>query len=180
MVNLLPKPIKRKLRLDYYVRLATVACGACAVVIGMGIALLVPSYLFARDEAETTARYVAAIQEMGLRERAGSQSSIALLAERIKIIKEYERPPVTAQILSRLEVRLPASVTLKKIGVRYDAAGEGGILISGVAGTRNALLAYAQSLQKENIFSGVTVPVSQLNADKDIDFSLSFSFKTAP
>ncbi|OGG44349.1 hypothetical protein A2841_01010 [Candidatus Kaiserbacteria bacterium RIFCSPHIGHO2_01_FULL_48_10] len=181
MVNLLPKPIKRKIRFDYYLRLTAGAFFVCAIVILMGIALLIPSYLFARNEAETSTRYVASIQEKTeLQQRGGVQASIALLAERLKIIKEYNRQPVTAHILSRLEGRLPSRVTLQKIGVRFTAPGEGDILISGFAETRNGLLEYAQALQKESIFAGVVVPVSQLSLDRDIDFSLSFAFTVTP
>ncbi len=181
MVNLLPKSVKWKLTIDYYVRFVAVVFTVLAVILGMGIALLVPSYLFARAEAEISAGYVATTKETaGLRERAGSGSVIMLLAERMKIIKDYERPPITAQIFSKLQAPLPSNVSLQKISVKYTGRGTGEILISGVAGTRNALLAYAQALQKENAFSGVIVPVSQLSLDKDIDFSLSFLFKIAP
>lgn len=176
MVNLLPDDAQRKLAILYYARLSASAVFLLAFAVAAGAALLVPSYLLATAEADAAARSLSASQKTSSADDAASQT-LPALSERVSILKAYPRTAAVAGILSALTRALPASVVLNKTAMTFGGnadAGGGTVSVSGTAGTRDALIAYAALLRGSALFGGIEVPVSELVAHTDIPFTLSF------
>jgi hypothetical protein len=177
MVNLLPQPEKRRLLLAYYLRLASTFFFLTATILSLGVGLLIPSYFVARDENESAARYLEALEgTAGIKNKGQSGKIVARFTEQIAILKSYQHKPQTAEILSQVEEHLLKDVTVSAIEFEYGEGEDGVITITGVAKSRTALLGFAESLREESIFKGVSVPVSQLAEDENLKFSLSFGF----
>ncbi len=178
MVNLLPSQSQARLSRTYYVRLATTLLSALVVVLFLGALLLTPSYLLARDEAESAKRYLSALDESaGLRERSGALSVVAELKEVLELSKLFAEPPVTADTLSAITSHVVAGVRIQKIVFGKTEEGKTSISVAGIADTRAGLLSFAEALKADATFEGVTLPVSQLAQDTDIEFTLHFLVK---
>ncbi len=176
-VNLLPEKTKQKLRTLYYARLLSVVAFILAVGVAMSATLLLPSYLLARAEADAAARYLAASQQsLDLRAQSGATAMLALLSERIRILTTYLRSAAVAPVFSALSLHLPKGVVLSTIDITTAEGGRGTVSVSGKADTRDGLLSYVSALQGIALFQGVSVPVSDLAAQANVPFTLSFSF----
>ena len=178
MVNLLPVQNQTRLSRTYYIRLATTFLSVAAVVLFVGGLLLAPSYLLARDEAESAKRYLSALDESaGLRERSGALSVVAELKEGIDLSKLFAEPATTADALSAITAHVSGGLHIGKIVFGKTEEGQVSISVTGVADTRTNLLSFAESLKADAFFEGVTLPVSQLAQDADIEFTLRFVVK---
>jgi Tfp pilus assembly protein PilN len=179
MVNLLPIRARRALIRDYYLRLAALALFLIALVTVLGGLLLVPSFFLARATAQEAARYRAALEEtVGLKERAGVAAQVATLSERVRLLDTFAASPATPAIVATLMDAMPRGVTLTALSIARTGTGAS-LVISGSAGTRDALLSLAASLKSVTTFSGVSLPVSSLVSDADIPFTIGFTY-TAP
>ena len=176
MINLLPDPAKHSLRMAYYERLAIVFCILAACAVFAGAALLAPSYFLARADANAAQNYlVASSQALTGGGTAGATQTLAQLSEQISLMKSYPRAPHVAEILSQVTNHLPVGVFLTRISVTPGSSGPDTISVSGVAQTRDELLAFADALKSLPAFSGVSVPLSQLAGETNVTFSLSFT-----
>lgn len=180
MVNLLPISERRAIVRGYYLRLIALVASVVAVTTLLGGLLLLPSFFLARATADAGGRYRTALEEtVGLRERAGVSTRAATLAERVRILDAFSLPPVTPDVVTALTDALPRGVTLTSLSIMRKDGGAA-LSISGAAATRDALLSLAESLKGVSAFSGVSLPVSSLASDKDIPFSISFSYVAPP
>ncbi len=177
MVNLLPKPVRRKLTYGYYVRLLATFFLSLAFVVGIGAGLLLPSYYLARNESDASARYLEALEGTAdIKNRGQIGRTVARFVEQIALLKRYDNEPVTAKMLAAVEAHLSKEVLVNAVQIDYDDSHSAIITLSGVAENRTALLSFAQELKGESVFAGVSVPVNQLAGDSDLLFSLEFNF----
>lgn len=180
MINLLPDSAKRSLRATYYARLATVGITILAFVVFAGAAALLPSYLLARADAMSAEVYLAdSSHTAAASQRAADTETLNQLSEEVSLMKSYPRAPFVAQAFSALTQDVPSGVSLSAITLMPNDPAVS-VSISGVAGTRDELLAFANALQGDSSFSGVSVPLSELAGEANIPFSFSFSFTPSP
>ncbi len=176
-VNLLPPEEKRKLRLRYLLSLATLFFVLVALAVAAGAALLVPSYLVAKNAEESATRNLDSIEKiLGLKEKAGANASVLELSERVGILGSYSYTPAVMPVLSAVGASLVKGASVRTVKIKETENGKGTVTISGVADTRAALLSFSNALKAERIFSGVSIPVEQLAHEADISFSLTFPY----
>lgn len=176
MVNLLSKALIRARTRRYYARLITLLALVLTLVIGVGALLVLPSFFLARAAADESARYLAALEEtVGLKERAGVTKAVGALVERVKTLKDFNTPIMVAYLIDLITGAAPRGITITSFSIDRTGAG-GRVVVSGSAATRDALLSFANALKSIKQFSGVALPVSSLARDKDVPFTLSFSY----
>jgi hypothetical protein len=172
MLNLLPEDKKLLLQKDYLLRFSIVAVLLACLVIVVGLVLLLPSYLLLNATELSL--------EDELHEKQNTESS-----------KEYEKlrtliknASADLTILSPTEVAIRDLVELvaSKKGssvfiTHITAARKTGrtvtLSVSGVAKTREDLVAFKKVLELDRAFDKVVLPVSNLAKSKDIAFTLS-------
>jgi hypothetical protein len=180
MVNFITEKSQRILTLRYYQRLFAVSAFLLGSAALSGAAFLLPSYFLARLQADQAANFLDASQKaVNAGSAGGAPGILAVFSERVAIMKTYVRDPVTSRILSTMTVEPTNGVSLNKIEITPSEGGKGTVSLSGIAATRESLLAFVQKLQNKNIFSGVSLPVSDLASGSQIPFSLSFSYSLA-
>lgn len=173
MVNVLPPQTKRSLTRRYYAHLLTVVCTLGAVVLALGGALLIPSFLLSTTQAESYERYRDALSgSIGLKEREKTEIEVQGVAERIRILGEYAGDERVVDALEGVLQGQPESVRVTGISL---ARAEGGfsVSLSGVANTRTDLLEFVDVLRTKTNLQDVALPVAQLVAERDVPFSLS-------
>lgn len=180
LTNLLPQNRIRSLRQVYFLRLATVATLVLAGVAIVHGVLLLPSYLFVRaqvDEREmrltalTTALAGAAEQEVSARVASISSDS-AYLAKRAAAPKASTAAQAVLAV-PREGVRLR--------GLSFSPREDGAqMLLSGVAGSREALRRYEQALADEPYIASVELPISAYAKESNIDFTITLTGPFTP
>lgn len=72
----------------------------------------------------------------------------------------------------KLNAAVPAEIIISNIATdNYSAK------ISGKAGNRDVLITFKENLDKDGCFSGVDLPISNLVAKENVDFTLNISIK---
>jgi len=106
--------------------------------------------------------------------QGGSYAMLRYLVERLRVmvcpswVKSLAQPIALDDVIGS-----GISVT----GIAMNRTGDGALLsLNGIAGTRENLLAFVGRLQEHVAFSQVTLPVSQLVFEEDINFSLQIVF----
>ncbi len=178
MVNLISQKQRSAIRELYLLRAVTVL-GFTLASVGVAVAvLLLPSYLLLRAEVGQAEEYVAAAQAIAS-ERAKGQAPETLkrFEESVKLLTAAGRAPVTATMLEQTTQDMPKGLTLTELAISYAEDGVGAVTISGRARTRAELIAYSNQLKKVAKLSNVVLPVSDLVADVDSEFSVTAIWK---
>lgn len=178
MVNLLPEPQRRAHYIHYYLRLFSTLFLMWTVVVAGGSIFLLPSYFLSRDESDSAKKYLEAAEgKAGIQSKQQVGKEVSQFADEVKALKLYGREPLAAKIFSTFETHLSKEIVIKAVALSFGDEEIGKITLTGVAKTRTALLSFAESVREESLFTGVSVPVSQLAGDTNLPFSLSFGFK---
>lgn len=179
MVNILTPETQKALYRSYYFRLFGAFFFVLGVIVIVGAGLLTPSYFLVREEAASAERFRDALVEtLELKGKNTATRSLSVLAEEVKLLNAYGKNDTATRIVRAALTAQNNDIILKKISFGFQEGKSGVVTLGGVAETRNALVSYVADLQKETLFSGVAVPVANLAAETDIDFALTFSFKT--
>jgi Tfp pilus assembly protein PilN len=176
MVNLITPKHQHALTMLYVTRLITVFGLVCTAV-GIAVAvLLLPTYLLIHAEVGQSAEYVQAASDIASQRAKGqSPETLQRFQASVQLLTDAGREPITARMLELTTQDLPRGVALTAIAVTYSEKGDARITISGVAQTRAVLIAYSNQLQKVPELTDVTVPVSDLVADVDGDFTITMN-----
>lgn len=178
MVNLISRRQRYRMVETYVLRVVTVLGFALAAV-GLALAvLLTPSYLILRAELGQAEAYVTAAQAIAS-ERAKGQAPETLkrYEESVKLLTQAGRAPQTAPMLEQTTQDMPKGLALTAVSIVYAENGEGKLTISGRARTRAELIAYSNQLKKVPNLSSVVLPVSDLVADVDSEFTVTAVWK---
>ncbi len=180
MVNLISTAEKRALTVRYYARLAALVLFLFSLGIGVNAILLIPSFILAGNEADAAHRFLgAAEQAVSLGGKGGAPGILALTTERVDILKTYARQPQTAAVLSAVTAAPLSGISLATIAIAPNASAAGTVSIAGTAATRSELIAFVDALKATPLFSGVSIPVSDLASQANVPFTLSFSYRIA-
>lgn len=174
MLNILPKKEKKKIMLEYRLRLATVATLAVATLILSSLVLLAPAYLIAMEKNKDANNTLTILQENKgdivnekeiNAEVSSANKNISLF---LKKSTSYIDSPVSF-VEKILEIK---GSEIKIIGFTYDASlDQERMVITGTARTREGLAGFIDELKKEPTFTSVELPISSYVKSTNIDFS---------
>jgi len=176
MRNLLLGEDKKAIRREYLLRLAIIALSFVFVTVLFAGILLLPSY-FISDSKERTAKERHEIIEQSIAAREG-EASLSLLSDanqKLALLTPQSKAISLERIIDTVVSSLPRGVTVTKFFYTYDSGKGGELSIAGKAETREDLLAFQSTLRGEPLFETVTLPISNLAADKDIAYSMAIS-----
>jgi hypothetical protein len=175
LTNLLSRERIKALQKSYYMRLATL------LVVGIGILalfealLLFPSYQYAKDQVTLYTKQLETIQSAGTEGEASTAERFSALtkdAERVLGISSF---PSTSETLQRVLALPRPGVTLLRFTLESPTTlgGEGKIVISGTAATRESLRTYEKALQSLSFITRVELPLSSYAKERDISFTVT-------
>lgn len=175
MVNILPNKQQRALYVRYYTQLFSTFFLVVAAAVMLGAVLLVPSYFLAQEEAKLLRQSAdAQLQRLTLGGSTNEGQVMQTLEEAVSLLQTYEHDSVVTKAIVAVTAVTPSGVTLQKVRILTGDSG-GSVTLSGTANTRAGLVEFVSELQRKSIFSNVSVPVSDLAAEEDLNFSLSFT-----
>ena len=177
--NLLPPERLRRLRRDYYLRLAVLVLISLTFLIVAYAALMVPTYLYLARTASTERTHLSAIEaSQSSSDQASLTARLAALSnDAATLIALGSTTPAVGLVQELLTVP-HTGVTLSSM--RYTPAvgkNAGTLDLSGTAATRGALQQYQLALESAPFAAAVDLPVSAYAKDTDIPFAITVTLR---
>ena len=179
MINLLPISGIKRIISEYRIRLVTTALVMLAAIILIATTLLFPAYLLASHKRTII---LEDLSKTG--DRAVSSQETKELE---KIIKEID---ATLDMLSSKGQKFSISndmltktagfrtENIKITGMFYDKKDpESSFSLKGTAASRQSLTSFIEMLKKDVAFRDVSLPISDLVKDRNIDFTVMIKLK---
>jgi hypothetical protein len=167
--NLLSHEHKKKLTLEYYLRLVTIGALTFSVAITIGLIALLPAYMevvgelklkegerFAKEKDKQNNEELSA-------EVTQSEKTLTFLEEALKREK-------FSKLLSEVLTLRPEGIYITGFSYTRDTKN---ITLDGVATTRNLVVPFARSLEANPHFENVPVHIADLAKNTNLDFHLS-------
>ena len=173
MRNLLLEKDKRALRKEYLLRVSIVALTFLFFLFVIGIIFLFPSYFISwtkedviRDQLEITKRSIA------VREQEAKVAILIEAKEKLNLLTIRNDQLSTASLFEIIVRAKPEGVRLSGLLFREHKEAQNELVVEGVALQRETLLSFKNSLEENEFFEAVNLPISNLAPDKDIDFTI--------
>lgn len=181
MYTLLPEPERKALRKEYRVRLLVVTLFFLGCMGCIGVAAFFPSYIMTTSLDGTTKQEEKRLAELKSQStRESIEIELASVNQLVGIFTEGDvNMPLTEFVDSFLEVLTPG-IKLASFDVVRTGTSTANIFMSGVAGTRDALVELKRAIERERGFSKIELPVSDLAKSKDIQFSINIQASFTP
>ncbi len=174
MLNLLPLSEKKKIQKEYKVRLCIVVSFLFAALVAIAVVLLAPSFIL------SSFKYSSATKQLAMEKKKISDSIEGI--DPIKVAKDVN---AELKVLEKKGSLMPFSYDVFTVIVGYKPDGikiksmfydrrqkDGNISIAGVSKDRKTLLSFLKSLEGEEIFTKVELPISSFVEGEDIEFSI--------
>jgi Tfp pilus assembly protein PilN len=179
MANLLPQLEKKKIKKEYKIRLSITASLFVAGLVAIAGILLLPSFIL------SSYKYNSAVKQLNVEKKKISDSS-----DGIDPIKTAKNVNAQLVVLGQKGYLTPLSYDVFTVIVGYKPKGvkinsifydrmeeEGTVSVNGVSKDRKTLLSFLQSLEQEEMFSSVELPISSFVEGQDINFSIRITIK---
>lgn len=175
MLNILPAAEKKKVLIEYRVRLAVVSIFAIGAVAVAGAVLLVPAYLLAVSKHGASNDQLSALEkkygdsaqekELGAQIREVNTKILLLLSG--GTTDKLTPSQAIANIISL------KSSDIKISSLTYEAtANQERIVLTGAASDRDSLAGFVETIKKNPTFTSVTMPISSYVKSENIDYSI--------
>lgn len=178
MINLIPPEAKKHVRNEYWVRVISVwlmLLGAGALMVGV---LYVPVYVLIQSQLESySSKYEVASSEnsefVAAEKEVQRANTVALLLSSKKESVKF------SDLLETLESLSGPAVAINDFSFsRTETEKVSNITIIGIAQSRQALVAFSQAIENDELFESAEIPISNLAKDSDIPFSIRIVLAT--
>jgi hypothetical protein len=178
LTNLLPEFRKRSFRRQYFVRLGTMFVAVLACLILLHGVLLLPTYLYAREEVARNTATLAALNasadtagEAALIARKGTLNSTASNLSRLK-----DAPAASTAVRAILATPRPG---VSLTGFTFTAPTSQNTparkQLTGTAASRDTLRQYVAALGTLPFVTKADLPISAYAQETDIDFTITLT-----
>jgi Tfp pilus assembly protein PilN len=174
MINLLPIEDQINIRRTYRLRSIIVLCWLILGLVLISTVMLVPAYIVQTKRAEGAK----ALLESSLKtaKESGKQEGLAKLAAtetKVKLLVSATSTPRVAQFIPPISSLLTSGIRVTKI----NFLDTGTIELAGSAATRENMRDFILALEREEKFSEVLSPISNLVRETEIPFTISLLLK---
>ncbi len=182
LINLLPQEYARELRRNYLMRLGVLFILGLAAVVVVNAVLLVPSFLYVKQQIQTDMRSLDQFTHTyATEEEKQVNDELAALAQESSYLATLSNTPTASgTIRSILAVPHPGIVLTQFAFNAPTKSSASTLQIQGVASTREALSAYAAALRAVPFVKDDNLPISAYAQATNLSFTdtLVLSFPT--
>lgn len=172
MYKLLTEEQKKKVESEYKLRLVVIALWSLLAVIAVGMVSLFPSYILTKARHTEVSERLAVLEQTALSaEDQEVQAWLDQMNQKLKLLSpkfDDDRPSVFIEETLRLR---SGGVRITTLDWKRDE-GKEVLSLSGTARDRQSLINFENELNKGGQFGEVSLPISNLAKDKDIDFQV--------
>lgn len=180
MINLLPSEEKKKVRMDYRLRLGAIVALAITLLFLASLILLSPVYLLTLSKHQfASERFVKLESEQGKTEQERDiNTRIGEVNKKVDLfLKEDKDQVVFSEIITKIIEMKGTAIKLQNMF--YESSpGRKRFVISGRADDRDNLARFVENLKKDPFFTTVDIPISSYIKSTDIDFSVILEKKS--
>lgn len=176
MINLIPPVVRKNIITEYWIRVVSIWLFIVAIVATAVVFLSLPVYVlvssqvdvYAQSAAEATER----VTEYDL--SAGALVRANVMAQKVFELREVEK---FSNTISTIEALQGNDIEIDGFEFARQEGSLAPVQVTGRAATRQALSDFRETLLRQETISDVVLPISNLAKDKDIQFSVSITFK---
>lgn len=171
---MLPPEEQRHNRREYAGRLGVVALFFSFLTGIMALMVILPASLVARQRVLVFKDAVAQAQQTA--KQFGGDNLTSVIEEtkqKMAMVSERAKRRSVHEAFFVIVKDRGAGVRVTGLSYVRENTGTSTLGVTGVAATREGLIAFTKRLEGEKIFTSVHLPIANLTLDKDIDFSLS-------
>jgi hypothetical protein len=174
MINLIPAEAKKHLVREYWVRSVTVWFFLWSFVLGLGIFILIPSYVLISlqvDAYESSA-------EVADEKNANFDSVAKELEQASKtavVLADHFTHPPTTEYLALIKQFESSNISITQISIQLENGEVTPIKVIGIAEDRQALATFRARMLEDERIEAVDLPISNLAKDKQIPFDLTIT-----
>lgn len=172
MANLIPPDAKRELKIQYWIRVATVWCVLVGVAFLVAAAVNAPAFVLVQSQLGAfSGEYNLAKEQADAFTKA--QEKINEANSLVALLTSQGTTTSLMQVSDILDTISGNEVEITAIRFEKTAEAITAIAVSGVADTRLALATFSDDLESHPLFAEAEVPISNLAKDRDISFNIS-------
>ena len=173
MINLLPLASRNRVQHIYRLRWIGVGAVLLAGIVASALVLLIPPYVLTLSREDDALSRKNDVEQL-LEKKKGAEATdvVSDLNYTLDQLEAFEKTPDVMPVLASV-------LSAKRTGISVDSVsvelieGKSGIIITGVASTREALLQFSQELKRLPTLTSVTLPVSDLGKASNSTFTIS-------
>jgi hypothetical protein len=172
MINLLPPHARKKVQVEYWVRVFSVwvaLMGLACIIIGL---MLIPSLILVQSQLN--------LYDNEYQNASAQNSVYTSLEESVNLantvsmqLMSSNSEAVFSKLLFEVEKIARRTVVLDSIAFTSEEAPVESIQLSGEAPSRSLLVQFRDDLEESPLFKSVELPLSNLAKDKDVPFNIT-------
>jgi hypothetical protein len=174
MFNVLPDNLKEKIKKQYRLRRLVVVLIFVLFVQISFLIFLFPSWIMSEYKERDS------LDQINFQNSSViSQNTDAVLQTindtntAIDVINTAFKYPKVVPLFDAVISAKSKSISLRQLTYSAEGTSTASLSLEGIAATRQDLVSFVENLQKSGSFANVVSPVSNLEKDRDIDFSVS-------
>jgi Tfp pilus assembly protein PilN len=174
MINLLPISEIKRTTSEYHMRLVITSLMMLVLLTMVAIISLAPSYLLASHKREIVQQELAKLGDnsASLQEQKDLEAVVKQTESAIQLLSLDKQGLLVSQDVMR-KISWYGTDSIKITGIYYDVKNDGqSVSLKGFAANRKSLTDFADMLKRDPLFSGASLPISDLVKDKDINFTI--------
>jgi predicted CopG family antitoxin len=177
--TLLPEKEIKSLKFEYRIKTLVVLFFFISSSIIVGICSLLPSYILSYSQEKTTIQKKQDIINNSDKEHEIFTTELSNSYKILKKIKSEQTSFNPSDLINKIISYKNQSITLNsfQISKSQNASSTVDIIVQGRALTRNSMIDFKSSLEKDAGISRVELPVSDLTKNKNVDFAFRIKFK---
>ncbi len=160
----------------YKSRFAIIYAFMLGVLFIFGSVLTIPTYILLESRLSAAKLEDSVIVKTSSETGAPIDSEITAIKRRISVIEIDSAEVPIGTILERILSKKGNDIRIEGIALRRNSE-RGSISITGVAPSRDSLVALSKRLQGEPSFINVDLPVGSLTRSKDVPFTINIDSK---
>ncbi len=173
MPNLLPEYSKKKIRVEYRLRIASIILVFTLTALLIGLAFLIPTYVLLKVEHDDRTKIK---EEMisTIKATQGEDYITALgdITNKISVLRQERDDTTLIAMVTKITNQMVPGVKLESIDYT-TTGGSNSLVLTGHATTRDALINFKNSLQNEKSFTEIKHSIADLIKAENLDFTLS-------
>ncbi len=183
LTNLLPSSQVKTFKREYFLRLATIAVLLLSGVVFAGLVLLIPSYIYERQTAQSKTAMLAQLSTnlATSAEQQANEKAKSITAKLAAIQKLGSSATASTALRAVLAVARPGVILT---GFTFTPPGtsgnQGNMQLSGVATTRESLRTYVTALGALPFVSNADLPISAYAQASNINFAITLTGSLQP
>lgn len=176
MLNLLPTEQKKKITLEYRLKVLWLGTFLLSVLFVIALVGILPSYVNEKLKVDAINQ-----QKEALEKEQNNPANIALVkkAEANRVLARYLQKQIGVAGSSTISSAIQEVLSKKTNTIKIEnfSFKEKKLIVSGIADNRNELTSFFQSLKADSHFASATLPLSSIAKSVDNNFTIELVVK---